>query len=194
MTDEHKLQDSPGHDYLPLPISMKVPHMDFIYRLSCDMAAENHPVGAPFDGSHRRVIMPIEGGSVKGPGISATIQHMSGADWGTQVAGTEYMRLDARYTLKTDDGHFIYVRSKGIFSPREDDFFAKGEPDQMTQSDVEWFTRLQFDAGPGPYNWLNGIMAIGVLSMHDRKIIIDAYRVTNFPGLPAKDIRIKAKA
>ncbi|KAF2211254.1 hypothetical protein CERZMDRAFT_43753 [Cercospora zeae-maydis SCOH1-5] len=194
MANDHRLQDSPGHEYLPLPFSMKVPHMDFIYRLSCDMAAENQAVGAAFNGSHRRVIMPIEGGIVKGPRISATIQHMSGADWGTQVAGTEYMSLDARYTLKTDDGHFIYVRSKGVFLPQHDNLFAQGEPDQMTQSDVEWFTRLQFDAGSGPYNWLNGIMAIGVLSMHERKIIIDAYRVTNFPGLSAKDVRVKAKA
>lgn len=101
------------------------------------------------------------------------------------------MKLDARYTLKTDDGEYIYVRSKGIFSPSADDFFASGHPDSMSHSDVEWFSRLQFDAGSGPYNWMNSIFAIGVLSMHERKIIIDAYRVTNFPGQEPKDIRAR---
>lgn len=101
------------------------------------------------------------------------------------------MRLDARYTLRTHDGHFIDVRSKGTFVPHEDDFLSAGIPEQVTQEDVEWFTRLQFSAGPGPYNWLNNIMAIGVLAMHERKIIIDAYRVTNFPGSPARNLELK---
>lgn len=100
------------------------------------------------------------------------------------------MRLDARYTLKTDDGYFIDVRSKGTFVLRKDSFLSKGIPEQMTQKDVEWFTRLQFTAGPGPYNWLNSIMAIGVLSMNERKIVIDAYRVTNFPGSPTRDLKL----
>jgi hypothetical protein len=64
------------------------------------------------------------------------------------------MRLDARYTLKTNDGHFIYVQSKGIFSPRDSDFSSKDEPRTMSQQDVEWFTRLEFETGPGPYNWM----------------------------------------
>lgn len=101
------------------------------------------------------------------------------------------MRLDARYTLKTNDGHFIYVRSKGIFLPNNDAVFAKGEPRTMTQSDVDWYTRLQFDAGPGPYNWMNGVFGIGVLSMHEGRIIIDAYRLTNFTGQAAKDLTAK---
>lgn len=62
--------------------------MEFIYRLDCEMAKENHPVGAPFHGTHSRMIMPIVGGTVKGPAINGTIQHMSGADWGTLVTGT----------------------------------------------------------------------------------------------------------
>lgn len=61
----------------------------------------------------------------------------------------------------------------------------------MSQSDVDWFTRLQFDAGPGPYNWMNGVFGIGVLSMHEGRIIIDAYRLTNFPGQAVRDVTAK---
>jgi hypothetical protein len=88
------------------------------------------------------------------------------------------MRLDARYTLKTDDGHYIYVRSKGIFKPGPGIDVNPGKS-SMTQDEVEWFTRLQFDAS-GPYDWLNSLFGIGVLSMDDNRILIDAYELTNF--------------
>jgi hypothetical protein len=98
------------------------------------------------------------------------------------------MWLDARYTFRTDDGHLIYVKSKGVFFPQSEDFIRH---ENMSQSEVDWLTRLQFEAdGAGPYNWMNGIFAVGVLAMHKRKIIIDAYRMTNFPGKPPKDLHV----
>ena len=48
--------------------------------------------------------------------------------------------------------------------------------------DADWFTRLQFESGDGRYAWLNYTFAIGILTMHEGKIMIDAYRLTNFPG------------
>ena len=104
------------------------------------------------------------------------------------VSYAKFMRLDARYTLKTEDGHLIYVQSKGIFSPRTAGFFEQGHPTTVSQQDVEWFTRLRFETGPGPYNWMNSAFAIGVLSMHEGRIMIDAYRLTNFPGEPATSL------
>ena len=62
--------------------------MKFIYRLECEMAKDNHFVGAQSGTSNARVIMPIVGGTVKGPQISAIIEHMSGADWGLAIGGT----------------------------------------------------------------------------------------------------------
>lgn len=50
---------------------------------------------------------------------------------------------------------------------------------RMTQDEVDWFTRLQFEAS-GPYDWLNSVFGIGVLAMNDSKILIDAYELTNF--------------
>ncbi len=47
------------------------------------MAKDNHyMVGAQSGTSNARVVMPIVGGTVKGPQISGIIEHMSGADWG----------------------------------------------------------------------------------------------------------------
>jgi len=89
------------------------------------------------------------------------------------------MRLDARYTLKTDDGHYIYIRSKGIFKPGPGVDIDPATRTRMTQDEVEWFTRLQFEAS-GPYDWMNSVFGIGVLAMDESKILIDAYELTNF--------------
>ncbi|PNS19642.1 hypothetical protein CAC42_7486 [Sphaceloma murrayae] len=186
-------EPSLGQDHLPLPIGMKVPYLEFIYRMSADMAEETQPVGPPFNGKQSRIILPIQGGTVKGPGLNGVILNMSGADWGQVTGGADFMRLDARYTVRTDDGVNIYIRSKGVFSggpgappamsPRE-----KGAEPSFSQDTVEWFTRLQFETPPGQYNWLNGIFAIGVLAQSGRSIIIDAYRITNFPHVPPRDM------
>jgi hypothetical protein len=62
--------------------------MKFIYRLECEMAKDDHVVGAQSGTSNVRVIMPIVGGTVKGPRITGVIEHMSGADWGLVMGGT----------------------------------------------------------------------------------------------------------
>ncbi|KAI4731060.1 hypothetical protein E4T49_01294 [Aureobasidium sp. EXF-10728] len=174
---------SPGNAYSDRSIEMRTPSLKFIYRLECEMAKENHVVGAQSGTSNARVIMPIVGGTVKGPQVSGIIEHMSGADWGLAMGGTgtkmQLMRLDARYTLKTDDGHYIYIRSKGIFKPGPGVKIDPGTRTRMTQDEVEWFTRLQFEAS-GPYDWMNSVFGIGVLSMDESKILIDAYELTNF--------------
>lgn len=104
----------------------------------------------------------------------------------------QFMRLDARYTLKTEDGFFIYVRSKGIYQPNPSMVSPDATPPTMiTQDQAEWFTRLQFETSNGPYEWMNYVFAVGVLTMHEGSIIIDAYKLTNFLGkesssLPAR--------
>lgn len=79
---------TPGNAYSDRSIEMRTPSMKFIYRLECEMAKDDHVVGAQIGTSNTRVIMPIIGGTVKGPKISAVIEHMSGADWGLVIGRT----------------------------------------------------------------------------------------------------------
>lgn len=109
------------------------------------------------------------------------------------------MKLDARYTVKTDDGSYLYVRANGLYRPGPDTEYAKQvasdprarPPQTVTQKDVEFFSHLLVEAGPGPYNWLNGLVCVGVLTCEDDRIIIDAYYLTNFPGVKPENIMFK---
>ena len=74
--------------------------MKFVYRLECEMAQEKHVVGAV--AGNTRIIMPIVGGTVKGPRISAIIEHMSGADWGLAIGGTGASHKDCGFLSLTD--------------------------------------------------------------------------------------------
>ena len=75
--------------------------------------AANVSVGPPLDcgdvGKGRRRIVTITGGEFSGPNIRGTVLP-GGADW--QVIRTDGVaELEARYTLRTDDGALIYVRN-----------------------------------------------------------------------------------
>lgn len=59
---------------------------------------------------HRRII-PITGGSFKGPAIKGIVVP-GGADWQI-IRSDNVAELNAQYTLKTEDGALIYVTNKG---------------------------------------------------------------------------------
>lgn len=82
------------------------PELEFIF-------AAHVTVDAPLDlgdvGKGGRRIIPITGGNVSGPQIRAQVLP-GGADW--QVLRSDGVaELEARYTLRTDDGALILVRN-----------------------------------------------------------------------------------
>ncbi|KAL3426427.1 hypothetical protein PVAG01_03218 [Phlyctema vagabunda] len=167
--------------------TMRPPHLEFVYRVEADMARDPITVGAPFGAGSVRVIMNILGGTLRGPGLSGEILEHGGADWGISIKGTNFMRLDARYTIRMSTGEHIFLSASGIYTPPRPDGpgeqppFDLDNPD-MGQNDLEWFTSIKIEAGEGRYNWLNSCVLVGALKMVDRRIIIEAWRLTNFPG------------
>ncbi|KAL1306321.1 hypothetical protein AAFC00_005041 [Neodothiora populina] len=137
--------------------------------------------------------MPIIGGKITGPDIRGNIMPSGGADWATSLAGSDFARLDARYSIRTDDNHYISIRSAGTFalptSPSSSSTPPTDMPTTITQDHIEWFTNITIEApGASPYNHLNSATAVGCLSQTDSVIFIDVYRLTNFPNSPLRDI------
>jgi hypothetical protein len=67
---------------------MRQPALSWLYRLECDIAKEEINIGAPHDAQIIRSIANIVRGSIKGPGIEATVLPLGGADWATVIKGT----------------------------------------------------------------------------------------------------------
>ncbi|KAM0276603.1 hypothetical protein ACHAQH_006560 [Verticillium albo-atrum] len=185
---------SPGNSFAaqdPVAQPMRMPHLEFVYRIVANMDQAKVSEIKNIDGAGlTRLILLIKDGIVEGPRIKGVIVEDSGADW-AEVPNPDkqiFTRLNARYTIKTHDDFYILVTATGIFRPGPGVEMSKPAPD-ASQDDVEYFTQIRLEApGNSPYNWLNGIVPMGVMTMSKGRPIIDCYRLTNFPGVTAENL------
>ncbi len=84
------------------------PRLDFIF-------GAHVTVGRPQDlgvfNKGRRRVVPITGGDFSGPDLRGTV--LPGADW-QLVRSDGVAELEARYTLRTDDGASIFVHNHAL--------------------------------------------------------------------------------
>ncbi|KAM0221295.1 hypothetical protein ACHAQD_005652 [Fusarium lateritium] len=117
------------------------PSYEFLYTVNATLG-ERWQIGNYSQGS--RVVIPITGGTFKGPRLSGTVSNL-GADWGlTDTKGVFFP--DTRYNLRTHDGVDIYIQTSG-----------------PTQPDGRTLLRGVFQVGHPDYEWLNYVLAVGVL-------------------------------
>ncbi|KAI1028340.1 hypothetical protein LB503_002134 [Fusarium chuoi] len=180
-------QPSPGNQLYPDMPAMRAPGLEFVYRLVAKMHPTNGYDIENIQGTGiTRSIAGIESGTVKGPGIEGTLVENSGADWAEQV-----------HSKKVGSASTTYKRrciARGLFRPGPDIEFS--QPDSIdvdyTQDEVEYFTHITFEAaGNSPYNWMNGIVAIGALQSFGGAAVIDCWRLTNFLGQQVEDVYVE---
>jgi hypothetical protein len=118
-----------------------------------------------------RRIIPITGGTFKGPDIEGVVLP-GGADWQlTRPDGD--VELYARYTLKTTDGALIQVQNRVLVHMSKD-----GNTPPYIRSVID------FEApSDSPYDWINHAIFLGTLTMpreipKDKPyVIIGVYKV-----------------
>jgi hypothetical protein len=137
-------------------------------------------VGAPIDqgvwDGWRRRIVPILGGSAKGRRFIGEVLQ-GGADWQGIRTSDGVARLDARYTLRHEDGTIVTVLNFGV---------RRGPPDVMTRiaagelvdpASYYFRTSPQFDVQPGPHQWLSENTFVCVGKRWPDAVELDIYRV-----------------
>jgi hypothetical protein len=122
-----------------------------------------------------RRIIPITGGSFEGPSIKGTIIP-GGADW--QIVRQDAVaELEARYTLRTDDGALIYVVNRGYRHgpPEVMQRLAKGEP----VDPKEYYFRATpvFETSVSKYSWLTKHIFVATGERKPGAVIIDFYKL-----------------
>jgi hypothetical protein len=134
-------------------------------------------IGAPLDlgavSTGRRRIVPILGGSVTGPRLTAAILP-GGADWQiVRADGTA--EVIARYTLRTDDGTLISVVNKGI-RRGPPGVLARLAAGEVVDPALYYFrTSPVFEVAPGPHGWLADNIFVATGERHEKQVVIRVF-------------------
>ena len=122
----------------------------------------------------RRVI-PILGGTVAGPRLSASVLP-GGADW-QYIRPDGVLTLEARYTLKTEDGALIMVTNRGMRHGPADIIEKIGRGEEVPADSYYFRTVAEFEAPIGKYDWLNKALFLGIAERKAGLAVVRFYLV-----------------
>ena len=132
------------------------PRLEFLYEITMD--AEVDDLGPTPSG--RRRIVRVTGGRFEGPKLKGTV--LAGGGDRVLERGDGTRALDVRITLRTDDGHLIYVQYPGRFHGAADVMQRIVRGEVVDASEYYFRTAPLFETASEKYGWLNGIVAIGI--------------------------------
>jgi Protein of unknown function (DUF3237) len=131
-------------------------------------------LGQLANGMVRRII-PVTGGTFHGPGIRGAVL-AGGADW--QIVTADGIAiLDARYTLQTDTGHFIYVSNKGIRHGKPEVLKRIAAGEEVDPSEYYMRTVPELEASAPELDWLRRSMFVCSGARAKDAVIISFYKV-----------------
>lgn len=123
----------------------------------------------------RRRVVPISGGTFEGPRLKGSVVP-GGADWQI-VRADGVLEIVARYELRVDDGTLIHVVNTGVRvgSPEIVARLMRGEA--VDPSLYYFRTAPRFEAPPGPHDWLNRHLFVGVAWREAQAVRLTVYCV-----------------
>lgn len=143
-----------------------------LFRLEAQVAPPQVTSGGPY--GDRRFI-PVTGGRFDGERLSGTILP-GGADC-QLIRPDGAAELDVRVVLQCADGPIILMKGLGLRHgpPAVLARLAAGE--QVAPDEYYFREAVYFEAPAGPYEWLNGLLAIGVGERLPDRVYVDMYEV-----------------
>ena len=110
-----------------------------------------------------RLVIDLSEVSVKGDRVNASLAATDAAEWGTVSQDGTLLTLDVRFTLKTDDGEYIYVEYAG-----------RGDLTNGTLAAAP-----TFQTGSEKYSWINRVQGVmsGQVNLETGKLIYRLYEV-----------------
>ena len=149
-----------------------LPRLELLCHVAVKVAAPQL-VGAVLTGERR--IIPITGGRFEGPKMRGEIVP-GGADWQI-VAADGTALLEARYTLKTDDGALVYVRNIGVRHGPPEALAAIARGEQVDPAKYYFRATPAFETGEKKYAWLNHIVCVCSGVRAKEEVLLDFYEV-----------------
>src|ERR1700722_526644 len=144
-----------------------------IFRLEANLG-EALDVGHVAQG--RRRIVPLTGGTFTGPELTGTLVPGASADW--QIVLPDGTALgDIRFTLQTDNGDLLYVRSQGVRHGTPEVLARLGRGEEVDASEYVFRTSTQIETAAPDLDWLNKGVFISVAGRQPGGVIYEVYLV-----------------
>jgi hypothetical protein len=147
------------------------PPLEFIFdaRVTVDAALALGDVGK---GGRR--IVPITGGEFSGPDIRGTV--LTGADWQV-IRGDGTAELEARYTLRTDDGALIAVRNYALRHGPPDVLAALAAGRPVAAGSYYFRGATFFETSAPRYAWLTKHIVVCTGEREPARVVIRFYKL-----------------
>lgn len=147
--------------------------LSFVFEITAE-------IGAPLQGGEgalgKRRIIPITGGTVRGPRLNGRVLP-GGADY-ELVRPDGNSRLEAHYAIEADDGTPVYIVNRGLYiaPPEVTARLDAGEDVAPT----EYYLRAApvFDVASGPHGWLADTLFVSTCRFTPQAVTIRVYAVT----------------
>lgn len=149
------------------------PQLTKIFRLEASLG-EALDLGNVAQG--RRRIVPLTGGNFAGPELNGTLLPGASADW--QIVLPDGTALgDIRYTLQTDHGDLLYVRSQGVRHGSADVLARLARGEDVDASEYVFRTSTQIESAAPDFEWLNKGVFVSVAGRQPGGVIYETYLV-----------------
>ncbi|HKO27268.1 MAG TPA: muconolactone Delta-isomerase family protein [Solirubrobacteraceae bacterium] len=169
------LEPHPNDPRPPRPSTFRLPDPGLtpVYRLE---ATVGEPIDLGDTDHGRRRIIPLTGGSVIGPTINGELLPGASADWQTVLSDGTALG-DIRYTLQTEGGDVLYVRSQSVRhgSPDVLDRLARGE--DVDPSEYTFRASTHIETAAAELDWLNKGVFMSVGGRLPSRVMYETYLV-----------------
>ena len=157
----------------PTTFRLPEPRLTPVYRLE---AALGSPLDLGDTALGRRRIVPLTGGSFTGPEISGTLVPGASADWQTVLPDGTALG-DIRYTLRTDGGDLLAVRSHGVRHGPPDVLARLGRGEDVDPSEYTFRTSTRIETAAAALDWMNRGVFVSVGGRQPAGVIYETYLV-----------------
>ncbi len=156
-------------EFQPVP-----PKLELLYRVSVTVATPQLFGPTPQAGGERRIIN-ITGGEFSGARLKGVILE-GGADWQV-IRNDGVAQLEARFTMRTDDGALLYVRNFG-YRHGAPEVIARLFSGELVDPATYYFRMTPLvETGDPRYAWLNSLILVGSGMRTKTHVIYDVYMV-----------------
>ena len=152
---------------------LPTPRLTFVYRLEATL---DTPIDMGDVTSGRRRIVRWTGGTFTGPGLNGSVVAGASADW--QIVLPDGTALgDIRYALRTDDGHILNVRSRGIRHGSADVLARLNRGEDVDPTEYTFRTTTLVETAAPSLDWMNRGVFVAVGARAPAGVVYETYLV-----------------